>query len=65
MKTFVMSHFQYYPLVWMCYSRKIHQEINKINEKAFSIAYKDIDSDFEKLLRKHSAATVLEKINRY
>ncbi len=64
MKTFVMSQFQYFPLVWMCHSRGLNQKINKIHERALRIAYKDFDSDFEELLRKDSAVTVHEKVNR-
>ena len=61
MKTFVMSQFQYSPLVWMCHSRGLNQKINKIHERALRIAYKDFDSHFEELLRKDSAVTVHEK----
>ncbi len=61
MKTFVLNQFQYCPLVWMCHSRELNQKINKIYERALRIVYKDLDLDFEALLRKDSAVTVHEK----
>ena len=61
MKTFVMSQFQYCPLVWMCHSRKLNKKINRIQERALRIAYKDYVSDFEDLLRRDKAVTVHEK----
>ena len=41
MNAFTTSRFSYGPLVWMSYSRTMNNRINKIHEKALSIAHKD------------------------
>ena len=41
MKAFVLSQFNYCPLVWMFHSRELNNRINRIHERALQIAYKD------------------------
>ena len=41
MNAFLTSQFGYCPLVWMCHSRKIHRQIDKIDERALRIVYMD------------------------
>ena len=57
MKTFVISQFNYCPLVWMFHSRKLNNRINSIHERALRITYKDYKSSFNELLQKDNAAS--------
>ena len=57
MKTFILSHFNYCPLVWMLSERGLNNKINHLHEKALRIAYKDEISDFKALLEKDNAVT--------
>ena len=41
MNAFVSSQFNYCPLLWMCHSRVLHTQINRIHERALRIVYKD------------------------
>ena len=58
MHAFVKSQFGYCPLVWMFHNRKLNNRINKIHERAHSIAYNDHDSSFDKLLEKDNSVTI-------
>ena len=40
-KTFIMSQFNYCPLVWMCHSRGLNSKINNIHKRALRIVYQD------------------------
>ena len=46
MKTFVISQFNYCPLVWMFHSRKLNHRINSIHERALRVTYQDYQSRF-------------------
>ena len=50
MRGFVISHYQYCPLVWMFHSRHLNNKSNKIHERALRIVYKDYQSNFNVLL---------------
>jgi len=41
MNTFVFSYFSYCPLIWMFHDRKIDNKINKMQEWALRIAYRN------------------------
>ena len=41
MKTFILSQFSYFPLVWMWHSRTLNNKINKLPERALSLVYDD------------------------
>ena len=49
MRAFVISQFDYCPVVWMFNSRHLKSKINRIHERARRIAYKDYDSSFNTL----------------
>ena len=51
MNTFISSHFSYCPLIWMCHSRSLNTQINRIHERALRIVYSDNVSSFEELLK--------------
>ncbi len=61
MRAFVMSQFQYCPLAWMFHSKHLNAKIDKIQERALRIAYKDFDSSFEYLLERDNSLTIHAK----
>ena len=61
MKTFIMSHFGYCPLVWMMHSRSLNNRINRIHERALRLVYKDEVSSFSELLDKDKSFTIHER----
>ena len=61
MHAFIMSQFNYCPLVWMCHSRNINNKINNLHYKALRMVYDDQDSTFEELLKKDGAVTIHQK----
>ena len=61
MNTFVMSQFSYCPLLWMFHDRSVNKKINKIQERALRIAYKDGYSSFEDLLRKAESVSIHQR----
>ena len=60
MKAFVISQFNYCPLVWMLHSRKLNQRINNIHERALRITYQD-KSTFLQLLQKDNPVTIHQR----
>ena len=58
MKSFVISQFNYCPIVWMYCQRKSNNLINKIHERALRIAYNDYESNFNQLLDKNNSVTI-------
>ena len=61
MKTFILSHFGYCPLVWIFNSRKQNNRINRIHERALRIVYRDNESTFDELLFKDESFTIHER----
>ena len=55
-----LSHpnFNYCPLLWMCHSRSLNTQINKIHHRALSIIYRDNTSSFETLLEKSWSVSI-------
>ena len=58
MKAFVVSQFNYCPLLWMFHSRTLNNRINNLHERALRIVYKDDDSSFKELLVKDGSCTI-------
>ena len=61
MKSFVMSQFNYCPIIWMYCQRKSNNSINRIHERALRITYNDYTSNFESLLKKDDTITIHER----
>ena len=61
MKTFVISQFNYCPLVWMFHSRKLNHGINSIHERALIVTYQNYKSTFLQLLRKDNSVTIHQR----
>ena len=58
MKAFIMSHFSYWPLVWMCHSRTLNSKTNKLHERALRLVYDDRQPTFEELLNIDKSVTI-------
>ena len=58
MKAFVVSQFNYCPLLWMFHSRTLNNRINNLHERALRIVYKDDDSSFKEFLVKDGSCTI-------
>ena len=57
-KSFFDSQFSYCPLVWMFCGRTRNNRINKLQETALRILYKDDQSTFQHLLNKDKSITI-------
>ena len=55
---FITSHFNYCPFIWMCHSRTMETQINRIHDRALKIIYGDNVSSFETLLKKSGSVTI-------
>ena len=58
MKEFVVSQFNYCPLLWTFHSRTLNNRINNRHESALRIVYKYDDSSFKELLVKDGSCTI-------
>ena len=65
MKYFIFSQFNYCPSVWMCYSRSLNNRINRIQERALRIVYRDYNSSLKELLQKDKYISIHQKILQY
>ena len=58
MKAFILSQFNYYPLVWMFCDRTLNNKVDRIHEWALRITYKDMTSDFDTMLVRDNAIPI-------
>ena len=58
MKAFITSQFNYCPLIWMFHSRQLNNRINKIQERALRLVYKDNKLTFNDLLKLDNSVTI-------
>ena len=61
MKAFITSQFNYCPLIWMFHSRQLNNRINKIQEIALSLVYKDNKLTFDNLLKLDNSLTIHQR----
>ena len=61
MNTFVMSQFSYCTLIWMFHDRLVCKKINKVQERALRIVYKDSCPSFEDLLKKAESVSIHQR----
>ena len=61
MKSFIISQFNYCPLIWMIQNRGLNNKINHIHERALRIAYDVYSSTFEDLLNKDKSVTIYQR----
>ena len=48
LRSFITSQFNFCPLTWMCHSRRINNQVNKLHERALRLVYNDKSSSFRK-----------------
>ena len=58
MNFFVLSQFNYCPIIWIHWQRQSNNLINTIHERALRIAYNDYISNFETLLEKDGDVSI-------
>ena len=61
MNTFVMSQFSYCTFIWMFHDRSVNKKIKKISERALRVAYKDMCTSFEDLLKKAESVSIHQR----
>ena len=61
MKTFIISQFNYCPLIWMFHSRTLNNKINKLHERALRLVYNDKDLTFQELLDLDGSVTIHQR----
>ena len=59
--TFIMSCFNYSPLIWMFCGKTASKEIDRIHKRALRLVLNDFDSPFETLLRKANECTIHQR----
>ena len=60
-KTFVISQFNYCPLVGMVRSRKLNHRLNSIHERVLRVTYQDYKFTFLRLLQKNNSLTIHQR----
>ena len=61
MKSFIISHFNYCPLIWIIHNRGLNNKINHIQERALGIVHDEYSSSFEDLLNKDKSVTIHQR----
>ena len=61
MKYFIISPFNYCPLIWMIHNRGLNNKINHIHERGLRIVYHDYSSSFEDLPDKYKSVTIHQR----
>ena len=62
--SFIRSNFEYCPLVWHFCGKTNNNKLEKINERALRILYKDYESTYRDLLQYGNTSSILESRNR-
>ena len=55
---FIISQFNYCPLIWVFNNRALNNRINKIQERALRLVYQIKNPSFSELLELDNAATI-------
>ena len=61
MKSFIISQFNYCPLIWINHSSGLSNKINHIHQRALRIVYDYYSSTFEDLLNKDKSVTIRQR----
>ena len=64
-KAFIISRFNYCPLIWMFLSKQLNNRINKIQEGAIRLVYKDKKLTFNNLWKLDNSVTIYQRNLRY
>ena len=55
---FILSQFNYCPLIWLCHSRSLNNHINRIHERALHIVFCDYISSFDELINQSGSVRI-------
>ena len=58
MKTFIISQFNYCPLIWMFHNRTLNNKINRLHERALRLVYGEDSLSFQELLDLDNSMTI-------
>ena len=61
MKAFIISQFNYCPLIWIFYNRALNNRINKIHERVLRLVYQNKNLSFSELLELDNAVTIHQR----
>ena len=61
MKTFITSQFNHCSLISMFHSRQLNNRINKIQERALKLVYKENKLTFDDLLKLDNSVTIYQR----
>ena len=61
MKAFVISQFNYCPLIWMFHNRALNNRINTIHERALRLVYQNKNLSFSELIELDNAVTIHQR----
>ena len=64
-KAFIISQFNYWPLVWMFHTKQSNNKINSLHEKALRKTYQDRNSSFSKLLKLDKSVSIHYRNRKY
>ena len=65
MNSFIKSQFSYCPLIWMFHDMGLNAKVNKIQERALRIVYKNSHADYESLLKLDNAVSIHQRNLQY
>ena len=57
-KAFIISQFNYCPLVWIFRTKQLNSRINSLHEKALRVTYQDRNSSFSELLNLDKSVSI-------
>ena len=64
-KAFVVSQFNYCPLVWMFHTKELNNRINSLHEKALRLTYQKRNSSFDELLKLDKSVSIHHRNFQY
>ena len=65
MNSFIKSQFSYCPLIQMFHDRGLNAKVNKIQERALRIVYKNSHADYETMLKSDNAVSIHQRNLQY
>ena len=64
-KAFVVSQFDYCPLVWMFHTKELNNRINSLREKALRLIYRNRNLSFDELLKLDKSVSIYYRNLQY
>ena len=64
-KAFIVSQFNYFPLLWMIHTKQLNNRINSLHEKALRVTFQNRNSSFSKLLKLEKLASIHYRYIKY